>query len=88
MRLVLLALLDGRVGRVEVLVTLESLDGLLRQVAVGHRVAQNGDALAGAAQDGGDVAGRLALARAGPHRADGDDRLVEGSSVERGPSRT
>ena len=60
-RLVLLALLDCRVGRVEVAVALESLDGLLRQVAVWHRVAQDGDALAGAAQDGRDVAGRLAL---------------------------
>ena len=45
-RLVLLALLDRAVGRVEVLVALEALDGLLRQVAVGHRVAEDGDALA------------------------------------------
>ena len=73
--LVLLALLDGRVGRVEVLVALEALDGLLRQVAVGHRVPENGHALARAAKDRGDVARRLALAGAGAHRTDGDDRL-------------
>jgi hypothetical protein len=45
-RLVLLALLDGRIGRVEVLVALEALDGLLREVAVGHRVPEDCDALA------------------------------------------
>ena len=73
--LVLLALLDGRVGRVEVLVALEALDRLLRQVAVGHRVAQHGDALARSAQQRGDVARRLALAGARAHGADGDDRL-------------
>ena len=49
-RLVLLALLDRRVGRVEILVALEALDGLLRQVAVGHRVPQHGHALARLAQ--------------------------------------
>ena len=77
-RLVLLALLDRAVGGVEVLVALEALHGLLRQVAVGHRVAQDGDALARLAEQAGDVARRLALARAGAHRADGDDGLVGG----------
>ena len=51
MRLVLLALLDRRVGGVEILVALEPLHGLLREVAVRHRVAEDGDALARAAQD-------------------------------------
>jgi hypothetical protein len=41
MGLVLLPLFDRRVGRLEVLVPLEALDGLLGQVAVGHRVAED-----------------------------------------------
>ena len=78
MRLVLLALLDRRVGGVEVLVALEALDGLRRQVAVGHRVPQDGDALPGLAQQARDVARCLALAGARAHRTDGDDRLLGG----------
>jgi hypothetical protein len=78
MRLVLLALLDGRVGGVEVLVALEALDGLRGQVAVGHRMPQDGDALARLAQQARDVARGLALAGARAHRADRDDRLLRG----------
>ena len=78
MRLVLLALLDCRVCGVEILVALEALHGLLGQVAVGHRVAQNCDTLAGLAQERRDVPGRLALARAGADRADRDSRLLRG----------
>ena len=51
MRLVLLALLDRRVGGLEILVALEPLNGLFPQVAVRHGVAQHGHALAGAAED-------------------------------------
>ena len=75
MRLVLLALLDRAVGGVEILVAREALDDLLRQVAVGHRVAQDGDALAVVAQELRDAAGRLALPGARAHRADRDDGL-------------
>jgi hypothetical protein len=71
--LVLLALLDGRVGGVQVGVVGEALDCLLRQVAVGHRVPEDGDALAVVPQELRDVARRLALAGAGPDCADGDD---------------
>ena len=74
-RLVLFALLDGRVRGVEILVALEPLHGLLRQVAVGHRMAQHGDALAGLAEESGNMAGRLALAGASPHCADRHRRL-------------
>ena len=76
--LVLLAFLDRRVGGVEVLVALEALHRLRGEVAVGHRVAQDCDAVAGLAQERRDVPGRLALARAGADRADGDDRLGRG----------
>ncbi len=75
MRLVLLALLDRAFGRVQILVAREALDGLLGEVAVGHRVAEDGDLVPGIAQDRGDVTGRLALAGAGANGADGDDRL-------------
>ena len=78
MRLVLLPLLDGALLRVEVLVAREALHGLAREVAVGHRVPEDGDALAGLAQEGGDPARRLALAGAGTHGADGDRRLGRG----------
>ena len=74
-RLVLLALLDRAVGRVEVLVAREALDDLLRQVAVRHRVAEDGDALAVVAQELGDAPRRLALAGARAHGADRDDGL-------------
>ena len=40
-RLVLLALLDRAVVRVEVLVALEALDRLLREIAVRHRVTEH-----------------------------------------------
>jgi hypothetical protein len=75
MGLVLLALLDGGVGGFEILVPLEALEGLLREVAVRHRMAQDCDALACTAKQRGDMARRLALAGAGSHSADGDDRL-------------
>ena len=75
MGLVLLALLDGGVGGVEILVALEALDRLPRQVTVGHGVPQNGDALARLAEEGGDMPRRLALARPGAHGADRDRRF-------------
>ncbi len=75
-RLVLLPLFDRALRRVQVLVALEALDCLLRQVAVRHRMAQDGDALARLAEKAGDVAGGLALAGAGPHRADRDHGLL------------
>ena len=75
MRLVLLALLDRAVGGLEILVALEALDDLFRQVAVRHRVAEHGDALAVLAEQLRDPARRLALARARAHGADRDDRL-------------
>jgi hypothetical protein len=70
-RLILLALLDRAVGLLEILVALEALDDLLRQVAVGHRVPEHRDALAVVPEKLGDAPRRLALARA---RADGADR--------------
>ena len=45
MGLVLLALLDRALGRVEIRVAREALDGLPLQVAVGHRVADDRDAV-------------------------------------------
>ena len=77
-RLVLLALLDRAVGRVEVLVAREALDDLLREVAVGHGVPEDGDALSVVAQELSDPAGCLALPRAGADRADRDRRLRRG----------
>ena len=75
-RLVLLALLDRAVRGVEVLVALEALHGLLRQVAVRHRVPQDGDALPRLAQEVRDVPRRLALAGARAHGADRDHGLL------------
>ena len=77
-RLVLLALLDRTIGSVEVGVAREPLDRLLFEIAVGHRVAEDGNALARAAQELGDVARRLALPGARAHGADGHDRLRRG----------
>jgi hypothetical protein len=77
-RLVLLALLDGGVRRLEVVVALEPLHRLRGEVAVRHRMAEHGDALARPAQELGDAARRLALARAGAHRADRDAGLRRG----------
>ena len=77
-RLVLLALLDRAVGRVEVLVAREALDDLLREVAVRHRVAEDGDALAVVAQELGHAPRRLALPGAGAHGADRNDGLRRG----------
>ena len=74
-RLVLLALLDRAVGGVEVLVAREALDDLLREVAVGHGVPEDCDALPVVAQELSDPAGRLALPRAGADGADRDRRL-------------
>jgi hypothetical protein len=74
-RLVLLALLDGHVRLVEILVALEPLYRLPREIAVGHRVPKHGDALARIAQKRGHVSGRLALTGPGPDGADRDDGL-------------
>ena len=49
-RLVLLALLDRRIGRLEILVVLEPLHRLFREVAVRHRMAEHRDLLAGGAR--------------------------------------
>ena len=75
MRLVLLTLLDRRVGRLEILVALEPLYGLLRQIAVRHGMAQHRDALPGFAEQFCDAPCRLALARARTDRADRNGRL-------------
>src|SRR5262249_56140800 len=74
-RLVLLALLDRRVGLLEILVALEALHALRGEIAVGHRMAQNGDTLAALTEQPRDVARRLALAGARSHCTDRDDRL-------------
>ena len=74
-RLVLLALLDRAVGGLEILVALEALRDLLREVAVRHRMAKDGDAVPASAEDLRHAAARLALAGAGAHGADGDARL-------------
>ena len=42
MRLVLLALLDGAAGGVQIRDLLEALDALALEIRVGHRVAENG----------------------------------------------
>ena len=90
MRLVLLALLDRRVGGGEVVVVSEALHDLHAEVAVRHRVSEHGDALAVLAENLRDAAGRLALAGARAHGAHGDDgqvavevRLVRGEQAER-----
>jgi hypothetical protein len=77
-RLVLLALLDRAVGRVEVLVALEPLHRLPCEVAVGHGVAEDGDAPPRVVQERGDPSRRLALPRARANGADRDDRLRRG----------
>ncbi len=88
-RLVLLALLDRAVGCLEVLVAREALDNLLREVAVGHRVPENGHALPVVSQELSDPAGGLALPRARPDGADrdrglrgGQRRVVRGEQAE------
>jgi hypothetical protein len=53
----------------------EALHSLLDQVAVGHGVADGGHFIAHLAQDQRNAAGGLALARAGAHGADRNDRL-------------
>ena len=72
-RLVLLALLDRGVSGGEVFVAGEALHRLLVEISVRHRVADDRDPLTVLPQQLGDPAGRLALSRASPDRADGDD---------------
>ena len=84
-RLVLLALLDGRLVPVEVRVGRESLDALLDEVAVGHRVADDDDAEALLLEQAGEVARGLALAGAGPGGPGGDERLAAGDHRADGP---
>ena len=74
--LVLLALLDRALVLVEVGVGGEALDLLLDQVAVGHGVPDGDHPAALLLEDRGDPAAGLALARAGPDGADGDDGLA------------
>ncbi len=73
--LVLLPLLDRDVMLLEVLVRLESLDGLGCQVSVRHRVTDGHDLLALSGEDLSHPAARLALSGAGARRADGDQRF-------------
>src|SRR6266511_966884 len=74
-RLVLLALLDRRIRCVEIVVPLEALHRLSREVAVRHRVPDDRDALAGAAQQRRHSSRGLALTGARAYGADGDARL-------------
>ncbi len=73
-RLVLLALLGGRVGRVDVGERREALDAHRLEVAVRHRVPHERDPEPGVAEDPPDRPARLALAAARAHRGDGDHR--------------
>ena len=91
MRLVLLTLLDRRIGGFEVLVVLEALHCLFREISVRHRVAKDGDLLAGLAEQLGDAPGGLALAGPGADRTDRDGglarnehRLARRDQTERG----
>ena len=61
-RLVLLALLNRAVVRIEILVALEPLHHLFRQVAVRHGMAEDSDPLSVLPEEAGNVACRLALA--------------------------
>ena len=76
MRLVLLTLLDRRIGGFEVLVALEALHGLFREISVRHRMPEDGHLFAGLAEELGDAPGGLALAGPGADRADRDGRLA------------
>ena len=75
-RLVLLPFFDGTLVAVEVGVGGEPLHPLGRQVAVGHRMADDDHLLPHLLEQVAHVAGGLALATAGAHGADGDDRLA------------
>src|SRR5438552_685553 len=67
------ALMTTADGLNEVVERLEPLDPLGDQVAVGHGVADDDGGLAVGLEDLDHLAGGLALARAGPDRAHGDD---------------
>ncbi len=73
-RLVLLPLLDRGLVKLEVLIAGISLNRLLYQIAVRHRVANRHDAEAHVPQDGGYPPRGGALSRAGPDGADADHR--------------
>ena len=72
--LVLLALLDRRMGGVDVGERREPLDAHPLEVAVRHRVPDEDDVEARVAQDPADAAAGLALPAARADGADGDDR--------------
>ena len=72
-RLVLLALLDGALLRIEILGPREPLDPLPDEIAVGHRVPDGHDPKATGPQDLADPPCRLALATARANSAHGDD---------------
>src|SRR5439155_10613983 len=74
-RLVFLAFFDGALVPVEVLEGGEALHALLHEIAVGHRVTHRHDAPPLVEELPADAARRLALARAGAHRAHRHDRL-------------
>ena len=71
-RLVLLALLGRAPRRIEVGARREALHALALEVAVGHRVAQHGDAVAARSQPPPEPARDLRLAAPGADRGDGD----------------
>ncbi len=79
--LVLLALLDRRMRRVDLLDRGEALDAHRLEVAVRHRMPDERDLQAGVEQDPADLAARLALAAARADRADRDDRLRRAASI-------
>ena len=72
---------------VEIFVALEALHGLLRQVAVRHRMAQDGDALAGLAQQLGDAAVVWLLPEPVRTAQTATTGLDDASIVSRGESR-
>jgi hypothetical protein len=82
--LVLLALLGGASGRVQVRGVREALDALALEIAVGHRVTQHGHPVPSSAQPSPEPSRGLRLATAGP---DGRDRDHRHSRPEHRPAR-
>jgi hypothetical protein len=76
MGLVLLALFDRRLEPIEIAVGSVALDTLGGEVAVRHGVADDDRCDAPIGEEGGNVSGRLALARPRSRRADRDDRTA------------
>ncbi len=76
MRLILFSRLDRRIVLLEVLIALEPLDSLFREISVGHRMPHDGDLVAHTPQDFGRFSTGLALAATGSSRSNGDYRLL------------